>query len=312
MAFVVGENVSETELIEHVATELSVHKRPREIRVVESLPRDDPHLTSSLCAIDVEGAPPVLTEPPFGGEHRRPVAVVEPGSVLLHKEPGAILVPLDSSCTRRARLPRCPSEDRGDENAAGLQDSPELEQPRRPVGEMREDRDGADEIESVIAIREAGLRIIDVQANCFRKVVAQPANARLMNVAAGELCASLGVGEKPAEQSARAAAEVEDSLSGPVPVGCQPRQDERVDVSADLVEPVATSLDVDEAARAHTGAHDEVVRRKRADSVHPGQSMSARRSARCTGRPAAISSRDASTLSHTSQSRNPRGLSSST
>ena len=42
-----------------------------------------------------------------------------------------------------------------------------------------------------------------------------------------------------------------------------------MDVSADLVEPVAASLDVDEAARAHTGAHDEVVRRKRADSVHP-------------------------------------------
>jgi len=40
VAFVVGDDVSETELIEHVATELSVHKRPREIRVVESLPRN--------------------------------------------------------------------------------------------------------------------------------------------------------------------------------------------------------------------------------------------------------------------------------
>lgn len=35
-----GDDVSESELIEHVATELSVHKRPREIRVVESLPRN--------------------------------------------------------------------------------------------------------------------------------------------------------------------------------------------------------------------------------------------------------------------------------
>jgi fatty acid CoA ligase FadD36 len=40
VAFVVGDDVSEAALIEHVATELSVHKRPREIRVVESLPRN--------------------------------------------------------------------------------------------------------------------------------------------------------------------------------------------------------------------------------------------------------------------------------
>ncbi|MEV0945681.1 acyl-CoA synthetase [Rhodococcus sp. NPDC049939] len=40
VAFVVGENVSEPDLIEHVAAELSVHKRPREIRVVESLPHN--------------------------------------------------------------------------------------------------------------------------------------------------------------------------------------------------------------------------------------------------------------------------------
>ena len=46
--------------------------------------------------------------------------------------------------------------------------------------------------------RRPELRIIDVQANGLRIVLAQPANARLMNVAAGELCAILGVGEKPA------------------------------------------------------------------------------------------------------------------
>ncbi|MCQ4119917.1 acyl-CoA synthetase [Rhodococcus tibetensis] len=40
VAFVVGDNVSESELIDHVAAELSVHKRPREIRVVGSLPRN--------------------------------------------------------------------------------------------------------------------------------------------------------------------------------------------------------------------------------------------------------------------------------
>lgn len=40
VAFVVGDGVSESDLIEHVAAELSVHKRPREIRVVESLPRN--------------------------------------------------------------------------------------------------------------------------------------------------------------------------------------------------------------------------------------------------------------------------------
>jgi fatty acid CoA ligase FadD36 len=40
VAYVVGENVVEQELIDHVASRLSVHKRPREIRSVQSLPRN--------------------------------------------------------------------------------------------------------------------------------------------------------------------------------------------------------------------------------------------------------------------------------
>lgn len=40
VAYVVGSGSSETELIEHVASELSKHKRPREIRFVEALPRN--------------------------------------------------------------------------------------------------------------------------------------------------------------------------------------------------------------------------------------------------------------------------------
>jgi len=40
VAFVVGERVEPKVLIDHVATLLSVHKRPREIRVVDSLPRN--------------------------------------------------------------------------------------------------------------------------------------------------------------------------------------------------------------------------------------------------------------------------------
>jgi fatty acid CoA ligase FadD36 len=40
VAFVVGEVGDEQALIDHVAVQLSVHKRPREIRVVESLPRN--------------------------------------------------------------------------------------------------------------------------------------------------------------------------------------------------------------------------------------------------------------------------------
>ena len=39
VAFVVGE-AAPGELIDHVAQQLSVHKRPREVRVVESLPRN--------------------------------------------------------------------------------------------------------------------------------------------------------------------------------------------------------------------------------------------------------------------------------
>ena len=37
---VVGEVVDTAALIDHVAAQLSVHKRPREVRVVESLPRN--------------------------------------------------------------------------------------------------------------------------------------------------------------------------------------------------------------------------------------------------------------------------------
>jgi fatty acid CoA ligase FadD36 len=40
VAFVVGDDVDEQLLIDHVATTLSVHKRPREIKVVASLPRN--------------------------------------------------------------------------------------------------------------------------------------------------------------------------------------------------------------------------------------------------------------------------------
>jgi fatty acid CoA ligase FadD36 len=40
VAFVVGEDVESQTLIDHVAATLSAHKRPREVRVVESLPRN--------------------------------------------------------------------------------------------------------------------------------------------------------------------------------------------------------------------------------------------------------------------------------
>jgi fatty acid CoA ligase FadD36 len=40
VAYVVGEGVDAAVLIEHVAATLSVHKRPREVRVVASLPRN--------------------------------------------------------------------------------------------------------------------------------------------------------------------------------------------------------------------------------------------------------------------------------
>lgn len=40
VAYVVGEPVPDTELIDHVTTELSHHKRPREIRFVKALPRN--------------------------------------------------------------------------------------------------------------------------------------------------------------------------------------------------------------------------------------------------------------------------------
>jgi fatty acid CoA ligase FadD36 len=40
VAYVVGTGIREQTLIDHVARELSVHKRPREVRVVEALPRN--------------------------------------------------------------------------------------------------------------------------------------------------------------------------------------------------------------------------------------------------------------------------------
>lgn len=40
VAYVVGDSVDEQALIDHVARELSVHKRPREVRVVDALPRN--------------------------------------------------------------------------------------------------------------------------------------------------------------------------------------------------------------------------------------------------------------------------------
>jgi fatty acid CoA ligase FadD36 len=40
VAYVVGTDVDEATLIDHVARELSAHKRPREVRVVDELPRN--------------------------------------------------------------------------------------------------------------------------------------------------------------------------------------------------------------------------------------------------------------------------------
>ena len=40
VAYVVGTDVDSAALIDHVASTLSVHKRPREIRVVDELPRN--------------------------------------------------------------------------------------------------------------------------------------------------------------------------------------------------------------------------------------------------------------------------------
>lgn len=40
VAFVVGDGASDSELIDHVAAQLSVHKRPREVRFVDALPRN--------------------------------------------------------------------------------------------------------------------------------------------------------------------------------------------------------------------------------------------------------------------------------
>ena len=40
VAYVVGDDIDAGVLIEHVASTLSAHKRPREIRVVEGLPRN--------------------------------------------------------------------------------------------------------------------------------------------------------------------------------------------------------------------------------------------------------------------------------
>ncbi len=40
VAYVVGTRIKPQVLIDHVASELSVHKRPREVRVVERLPRN--------------------------------------------------------------------------------------------------------------------------------------------------------------------------------------------------------------------------------------------------------------------------------
>jgi fatty acid CoA ligase FadD36 len=40
VAFVVAEGVREQQLVDHVAGQLSAHKRPREVRLVDSLPRN--------------------------------------------------------------------------------------------------------------------------------------------------------------------------------------------------------------------------------------------------------------------------------
>ena len=188
----------------------------------------------------------MLAEPPLGVEDDGAAGV--PGIPFLdHVHPDAVLVPVALLVAPPVQLP----EGGREEEAVGLQDPVELEQPAGPlVREVREDGECVDEVEEPVGLRQ--LRLFAGHEDLQRRgeMLGRPGDARLVDVAAVELRA-LGLRQKVAQGSAGAAAEVEDALSVPGPVLAQQALELPPATEADCLVLGADVLLVDPADALH-------------------------------------------------------------
>ena len=110
------------------------------------------------------------------------------------------------------RVPR--PHERGDEDAAGPQHPPQLQQPGLPsVGELREHRHGQDDVEEAIGMGKGRLRPAEVGVARRTQMPLHPGDRWGIDVAAVDL-GFFGLGQQVAHQPARAAAEIQYATAG--------------------------------------------------------------------------------------------------
>ena len=139
---------------------------------------------------DLEGAAPVLLDPPLREEHRR-TAVIPGPPVVEHVHPDSVarrpaLAPRGRSRIGRRLGPlvgETRSEDRREQQAVVPEQSVELDEPGRPViRDVREDRDRPDQVERPGCERQGRLLAVREHVQRWAQVGLEPRDARRVDV----------------------------------------------------------------------------------------------------------------------------------
>ncbi len=105
---------------------------------------------------------------------------------MLNEDPGVVLIPGHSASPVKAEVPEAAAVKAGNERAAGLEDAPHLQQPRRPIGQVAEHRTAVDEVERVGRSCERWSGVVDEQVDVGRKMALEPLDRRGVNITTRE------------------------------------------------------------------------------------------------------------------------------
>ena len=179
---------------------------------------------------DVEGPAVVRSQPPLAVEdHRAAGRPWTSEAVDAHAD----LCLVDRSSGDHLPVPR--PHERGDEDAAGPQHPPQLQQPGLPsVGELREHRHRQHDVEEAIGMRQGRLWPAEGGVARRAELPLHPGDRWGIDVAAVDL-GSLGLGQQVAQQPARATAEIQDATAGRQAAG-QEAEQIRLEMAAHAIE----------------------------------------------------------------------------